>query len=194
LLEPVLDSLTYTLIGLAVKWALAFSVLAVVLLWERQPLASIGLRWPSWKWLLAALGFGIGLSLLVPLLTILVSAIIPPSETGTITETTSRFPPWLILVAVITAGFTEELLFRAYPLERLTALTSNVWLASALSLAAFVSLHLAAWSPAHVFGVVLPLGAILIGLYLWRRNLVFVAVTHIVIDLPLVLLALAPSA
>jgi membrane protease YdiL (CAAX protease family) len=36
----------------------------------------------------------------------------------------------------------------------------------------------------------LPLGATLTGLYLWRRNVLFVAITHIMIDLPLLLVAL----
>jgi uncharacterized protein len=190
LLRPALDDITYSLVGLSVKWALSLALLAVVLFWEQRPLASTGLRWPSWRWLLAALGLGLALSFLVPLLTLLVGQVVPPSPTGTIAEATSRFPAWLVLVAVITAGFTEELLFRAYPLERLSALTGNVWLAAALGLTAFVILHLPAWSPGHVIGVVLPLGAILTGLYLWQRNLIFVALTHVVIDLPLVFLAL----
>jgi uncharacterized protein len=190
LLRPGLDDITYSLLGLSVKWALSLALLAVVLFWERRPLASTGLRWLSWRWLSTALGLGVALSFLVPLLTLLVGQVVPPPPTGTIMEATNRFPAWLVLFAVITAGFTEELLFRAYPLERLSALTGNVWLAAALGLTAFVILHLPAWSPGHVIGVVLPLGAVLTGLYWWRRNLVFVAVTHMVIDLPLVFLAL----
>jgi membrane protease YdiL (CAAX protease family) len=50
----------------------------------------------------------------------------------------------------------------------------------------------------YVLAVVLPLGAVMTGLYLWRRNLVFVIITHFVfviithflLDLPIVLVAL----
>ena len=39
-------------------------------------------------------------------------------------------------------------------------------------------------------GAVLPLGAILTGLYMWRRNLLFVVIVHLLIGLPLILIAL----
>ena len=42
----------------------------------------------------------------------------------------------------------------------------------------------------HVLGVVLPLGAVMTGLYLWRRNLWFLIITHFLIDLPIILIAL----
>jgi hypothetical protein len=45
----------------------------------------------------------------------------------------------------------------------------------------------------HVVGVVLPLGAVITGLYLWRRNVV-VIIAHFLLDLPLVLVALGVSA
>ena len=38
--------------------------------------------------------------------------------------------------------------------------------------------------------MVLPLGAVMTGLYLWRRNVVFVMITHFLLDLPIVLVAL----
>jgi membrane protease YdiL (CAAX protease family) len=60
----------------------------------------------------------------------------------------------------------------------------------AITFTVFVLLHLGGWNLAHVFGVVLPLGAILTGLYLWRHNLPFVMLIHLVIDLPLFLIAI----
>ena len=59
-----------------------------------------------------------------------------------------------------------------------------------LSLAAFVALHLQGWNLGHVVGVVLPLGAVMTGIYLWRRNLMFMIITHSLLDLPIVLLTL----
>lgn len=63
----------------------------------------------------------------------------------------------LVALGVVTAAVTEEVLFRGYAIERLEALTGRRWLAGTISLVFFVSVHLAAWSPAHTFGVVLPL-------------------------------------
>ena len=42
----------------------------------------------------------------------------------------------------------------------------------------------------YVLGVVLPLGAVMTGLYLWRCNVLFVIITHFLLDLPIVLVAL----
>ena len=78
-------------------------------------------------------------------------------------------PAWLLLVMVLTASVTEELLFRSYPIERLARLTGKRWPGALLSLAAFVAFHLHGWNLGHVVGVVLPLGAVMTGLYLWRR-------------------------
>ena len=60
-----------------------------------------------------------------------------------------------------------------------------------VGLAVFTVIHAAGWNAAHVIGVVLPLGAILALLYLWRRQIWFVIIVHTVIDLPLVVMALA---
>ena len=99
-------------------------------------------------------------------------------------------PAWLVLAVVLTASVTEELLFRAYPIERLTRLTGARWPGALLSLAAFVAFHLHGWHLGHVLGVVLPLGAVMTGLYLWQRNVAFVIITHFLLDLPIVLVAL----
>ena len=109
---------------------------------------------------------------------------------GTVASVTTSGPAWLLLVVVLTASVTEELLFRAYPIECLTRLTGSRWPGAVLSLAAFGAFHLLGWNVGHVVGVVLPLGAVMTGLYLWRRNLVFVIMTHVVLNLPIVLIAL----
>jgi len=45
------------------------------------------------------------------------------------------------------------------------------------------------WSLAHVLGVVLPLGAALTSLYVWKRNLPFMVTVHFLVDAPLFVLA-----
>lgn len=54
----------------------------------------------------------------------------------------------------------------------------------------FVVAHLGSWSLAHIVGVVVPLGALMTWLYLWRRNLTVNIIAHAIIDAPLVVLAL----
>jgi membrane protease YdiL (CAAX protease family) len=80
-------------------------------------------------------------------------------------------------------------LYRAYVIQQLRELTGSAWIGATVSLFVFVAQHLATWNISHVLGVVLPLGLALTGLYLWRRNLAFVILIHLVIDLPLFLIA-----
>jgi len=189
-LQPRVDGATYALIGFGVLWLTTLGLVLLVRVGEGRPLSSIGLQRLSWRWVLVAIGLGIVLSLAVPLLTIMIGQVMPASESGTIDSMTAQYPAWLILVGVITAGVTEEILFRAYPLERLIALTRTPWLSAIISLVLFVLAHLQSWNLAHIVGVVLPLGAALTALYLWRRNLLFVILVHTLIDLPLVFLKL----
>ena len=97
-------------------------------------------------------------------------------------------PFWIILPAWITAAVAEEILFRSYPIKRLTMLTGNRWLAAGISLIVFTLLHLVGWDWIHVLTLVFPGAMMLTGLYLWRKSLWFVIVVHSVINLPLLFL------
>ena len=189
-LKPNVNEPVSTLIYFAVLWGLAFGMLFFTRSIEKLPLTTIGWKPLSWKWIFTAIGLGILLSLLVPVFTLLVNAVFPPSDTGTITQVASSFSWWILLLSVLTAGITEEILFRGYPLERLHEITGNKWISGVISLIFFVAIHATGWNIAHIIGVVIPLGIILTGLYFWQRNLLFVMIVHVVIDLPLVFIAL----
>jgi membrane protease YdiL (CAAX protease family) len=189
-LKPRVDEPLFTLINFGMLWALALGILFFTRKIEKLPLTTIGWKPLTWKWISIAVGLGILLSLLVPVLTLLVSNIFPPTDTGTIAEVTENFPWWILLLSVITAGITEEILFRGYPLERLLESTNNKWISACISLVFFVAIHAAGWNIAHIIGVVIPLGIALTGLYFWKRNLLFVMIVHVIIDLPLVFIAL----
>ena len=172
------------LTGMGLLWSLVGLVGLTVRRAERLPWSSLGLRRLDRRTALLAVGLGIVLMLLVPLLTIAAQAFLPVEvgAGGGIADAAAS-PWWLLLLGVVTAAVCEEVLFRAYPIERHGAL------GAALGLAAFVLVHAGGWNPAHVVGVVLPLGAALTCLYLGRRDLGFVIVVHAVVDLPLVVLA-----
>jgi uncharacterized protein len=179
-----------TLVSLGILWGLAIAVLGFTRTIEKRPMASIGWKPLDWQSALLAVGFGIVLSLLVPVLTLLASRIFPPSDVGTIAEVASDYPWWLLLLSVLTAGITEEILFRGYPLERLQEFTGSKWISGIISLIFFVAVHATGWNIAHIVGVVLPLGVILTILYFWKQNLKIVMIVHVVINLPLVFMAL----
>jgi uncharacterized protein len=190
IIQPNVAEPIFVLVGFVFFWGLALAMFGFTKAVENRPLETIGWKPLSWKSALMAVGLGILLSLAVPVLTLLVSMIFPPSDTGTITQVTSSFPWWMLLLGVVTAGITEEVLFRGYALERLHKITGNKWMSGLISLVFFVAVHATGWNTAHIVGVVLPLGIILTGLYFWQRNLLFVMIVHVVINLPLVFMAL----
>jgi membrane protease YdiL (CAAX protease family) len=188
-LEAFVAPVTLALFGQCLLWLLTLGVLAIAVYWERIPLSSLGVRSLTWQMVVVAIVLGMVLGVAIPLLEALASHIFASSQGGTIQSTSNSAPAWLLLIVILTASVTEEVLFRAYPLERSARLTGSMWPGAILSLAAFVAFHLQGWNIAHVLGAVLPLGAILTALYAWRRNLLFNIVVHFVIDLPIVLIA-----
>lgn len=178
-----------TILGLILIWLLVIILLAIVKWGEKRAFSSLGAKPITGKEILLAVGIGILLSLMVPILTLLVSQIIP-SDGGDIEAVVSNTSWWMMLAGILTAGITEEIIFRGYLIERIIELTKKNWVALSVSLIAFVLPHTMSWNLTHVIAVVLPLGLILSGMYLWKRNLLFNMIIHIVIDLPLFVMVL----
>lgn len=176
-------------LGLAVMWLLALTVILLARRFEHRPWGSLGVAPLSWRWVLAAIGIGIALSLLVPVLTLATAGLFPASGEGTIGSVATAFPWPVLLISVVTAAVTEEVLFRAYAMETLLRVFRSRVVAVVVPLVFFTATHANGWNPAHVIGVVIPLGLALSLLYLWRRNLLFVIIAHLVVDLPLVVIA-----
>ena len=190
ILQSPAGSSSAVLLSQSMLWLLTGTVIVVTRWWEHRPWSWIGVRRISWRAALLAAVLGVALGIAVPILTVATSRLLPLSKGGTVDTVAVSGPAWLVLAVVLTASVTEELLFRAYPIERLTRLTGARWPGALLSLATFVAFHLHGWHLGHVLGVVLPLGAVMTGLYLWRRNVLFVIITHFLLDLPIVLVAL----
>jgi len=169
---------------LATVWGTCLGLLALVLLWERRPWSSIGIVWGNY----AAWGIGVlvgGAILGTSVASIWTAgragkpAIPTDSEQGLMRVMAT--PLWFRSAVVLTAGITEEIMFRGYPIERLLEMTGKLWIAAALPLAVFVFAHLATWSLGHLVGVFFG-GAVLTGLYLWQRDLVACMIAHALID------------
>jgi membrane protease YdiL (CAAX protease family) len=96
---------------------------------------------------------------------------------------------WLVLYTAITAGVTEELIFRGYLLPRLNILLKNPFLAIAISTLIFGLAHIGYGT---VINVVVP---VIIGLalafYYWRFQNIKVAILfHALWDLMVILVAI----
>lgn len=164
----------------AADWTLTLALLALVLLWERLPLASIGFRRPTWRDLVWGLvGFVLG-ALVFALTTPLVQAL-GLGDTGMGIAQLARLSLPFRAVIVLTAGFTEEVLFRGYPIERLTAWTGRPLLGGTLAYIVFVLLHLPFWGVGATLQISL-WSLVVTGLYVWRRNLWPCILMHVLND------------
>ena len=94
----------------------------------------------------------------------------------------AKLPTWYLVLAIVIVATSEELLYRAYAIESLAAITGSYRFAGTLSLLAFGMAHvpLWGWGPALTTFVS---GAIATLFYIWRRDIVALIVSHIVTDM-----------
>lgn len=169
---------------LLTMWGCCLAILAWTLLAEQRPLASIGIAADNHvAWLIGA---ALGLTVLASSVLSVIQAskggkaALPADSEAGLTRLMTT-PAWARWAVVLTAGITEEILFRGYPIERLAELTGNLWLAALIPLTVFTLAHLSGWSLGHLVGVLFG-GGLLTGLYLWQRDLIACMIAHALID------------
>jgi membrane protease YdiL (CAAX protease family) len=94
----------------------------------------------------------------------------------------SGLPAWFLALDIVIVAASEEWLYRGYAIERLQALTGRPWLAGLISLAVFGMVHLPLWGPGVALSTLVS-GGVLTGLYLWRRDVLFLILAHVATDL-----------
>lgn len=176
------DSIGAVLVREGVWWGLAALVILWVLLVERRPLASIGLRRPGW----GTLGWGLAGAIALMASVMLCLAVILPalglSQNMTQTGAIASLPLWLMTATLVRAGVVEEILYRGYPIERIEEMTGSIWLAALIPGAVFILAHLASWGGAQL--IIVGCGTIIMtALYVWRRDLICVMIAHAATDL-----------
>jgi uncharacterized protein len=182
-------------VSLWVFWIAVVLALGIAHYGEGYPLATFGfrrsqktLRARLIEWILAVSAALVVAMILIPTSQYLRSLL--TDEPPAALDMTAILPVWVMIPAWITGSFTEELLFRSYPIERLTQMTGRPWLAAVITLLAFALLHLFTWDWIHVLTLGLPASILLTLLYLWRRSLAFVVIVHAVLLAPLLILPL----
>ncbi len=187
--KPNVEWQLENIIGLVFLWVITILLLFHVRFFEKRKFSSIGLKSMGIKKISLAIGVGILCSLLIPLFYYGMMFLFDTSVENSIDDL-SQQSPIFILASIITAAITEEVLFRAYPLERLYELTGSNWIGIVVSLGAFLLLHSQSWNLLHILGVVIPLGLLITIIYLKTRSLLFVIIVHLVIDFPLFITSL----
>ena len=183
-------------IGFLVFWGLVAAVLGIVVFIERKPLASIGLGRFTWGSLLWGLGVGIAAILLYPACAALAKVLNLPDQSASTTALASvaALPLAVRLLSLLTAGVTEEILFRGYPIRKLRDLTGSRIVAVVIPWAVFTVLHTPSWGLSHLLFVGAT-AALFTVVFLWRGDLWTNIIAHLVTDtVPLILLPLLPHA
>jgi membrane protease YdiL (CAAX protease family) len=93
-------------------------------------------------------------------------------------ERLAALPLWFRVFLALTGGAIEEILYRGYAIERLSAITGRRWLGATLALAAFTVAHVPAWGAGFAFTADLAAGTVLTLSYLWKRDLFANVLAH----------------
>ena len=170
----------------AVDWLFCLVLMGIVLYWERRPLSSLGFKPLTSQNLAAGLGLGgfamVGLVLWKFAVEPLLPELNPQTRGGSGSgELPGHFFYWYAPLALVTASFCEEVIYRGYAMERLLLVFKRPWVAVLLSHIAFVLYHLKdGIENVLCFSVLLLLFPLY---YLRYRDLTMVIVGHAFIDL-----------
>jgi membrane protease YdiL (CAAX protease family) len=165
----------------AVFWALTALLLGYILLLERRSLASVGWRRPSWRSL--ALGAAAAATMVggMVFIYLVVYPALGLSSDEEALSAVQALPSWFRIILILRAAVFEELFYRGFVIERLSAISGSRSLAATVSCVAFTLAHLDYWGWAHLmvagFG-----GVILTALYMARRDLACNMVAHFATD------------
>ena len=174
------DSLDYAYLREGLLWGLTVLVLLVLTVGERQNLGTIGFKHIRWSTLLWAV-IGLVLAYLsYPLGILLLKSLGATQPTG-MAQKLLALPLWLLALTILRAGVCEEILFRGYGIERLTALTGSRVIGAVVPGLVFMAGHIEGYGPVYAL-FLLPITVVLTVLYLFRRDLWTNIFAHLLID------------
>jgi len=163
------------------KWGRVGLVAALVMYWEARPLSSIGLHPPQWRDFLHGIGTLAVLLVLNSLLQSALSAAGIGMQAGEVIQNMSSMSLLVNAAVALTAGITEEILYRGVAIERLEELTGSVTVAAILPALVFVGVHIPVWGWGTGL-VQLGYVAVFTGGYLYTRRLAPLIIAHVLLD------------
>lgn len=166
------------LVGIGLKWFIVFVLALIAFGIQRYKPSDLGLRKLLWRDALA--GFAGFIAALF--LTGIVSRLVTMPTTLTQLQKITALPLLLRIAVVCTAAVCEEFIFRGFAIEELASLVRRRWLAGVLSLILFTVSHVSVYGLSAALLIPCISGAILTGLYLWRKNLPSCILMHLLLD------------
>lgn len=164
------ERMSTRLLGQLALWSIGAAILAIVLLWERQPLASLWLRPFGWRTLALGVAFAaLQIYVAYPMrMKLLQLSGLPGFAAGA--EAVLALPLWFRIFAVIGAGVVEETVFHGFALTRLGALLGSPWAAALVVVPVFAFVHYPLWGPGAVLTFVVS-GTVSVALFILTRDL-----------------------
>ncbi|MEQ1761173.1 MAG: CPBP family intramembrane glutamic endopeptidase [Vicinamibacterales bacterium] len=158
--------------------ALAAVVVLVVRRGERLPLSSIGARRPDARTGVLAVGIVLVAYYALPLLTTPLLELLGFGGFEAGLDVLRRQPRWWRICVALTSGPVEELLYRGYAVDRLAGLTGRSSVGGVIAAIVFGLAHAPFWGLGPALAANLPFGLLMVGAYVWRRDLVANAAAH----------------
>ena len=164
-------------------WLLLAMVLFYALRVEKLPAATIGLQGSDWKGtILRGLAAGFFLTLVAGAAVYVAKTFFHLETNNHLVAMLAGMPIWMIVMLSLRAGFTEEIIFRGYLLNRLGKLSGSHWFGVVGSVALFTLMHFGGWQAAQLLLVAIA-GILFTALYLWKRNVMICVIAHTLVDL-----------
>lgn len=169
---PPKAALEIRLVHEALWWAAVAALSAYVAWGEKLAFSSLGLRrMDAREWILA-LGAGLAVAALFAVVYLSLFPVLLLSLSLSHVDNVMQMPWWYRALFVARVAVTQELMFRAYAIERL-----GRWTGAAISLALAIAATWSGWAPVESLATATGAAA-LTALYLWRRNLGVNMVAH----------------
>jgi membrane protease YdiL (CAAX protease family) len=166
------------IVAICVQWLIAFILAVIAFTIQRRGRAEFGIRGLGWRDVLASFAGVVTAFVLSGVAGRLVTM---PSSLSNL-QKMAAVPLGLRIALVLTAAICEEFIYRGFGIEELAYLTGRRWLAGLLSLTLFTASHAGLYGLSVALIIPGLVGAVLTGLYLWRRNLVSCMLMHAVMD------------
>ena len=181
-LVPRIGEIGARVVTEAAIWTYGGVVLAIALLWEARTLASIGLRRFRFASLAFAVAGAVAMAGAGALAAYVVYGLLHRAQhsNAQAAALVNGSVAYALCIAV-RAGVIEEILFRGLAIEQLTVLTGSRWVSAFLATAVFVVIHALHFDWVQLVPIA-AVSVVLVGLYLWRRDLWANILAHIMVD------------
>jgi membrane protease YdiL (CAAX protease family) len=166
--------------GLIFQWVIILILFLIIFFWENNSFSSIGIKKIEKKDLIW--GFFVFIIQIITLFTSekLVNYLNLTSQ-GIETTNILMLPTLTIIFLIITAGITEEIIFRGYLIERLNLLSNSLIMSAIVSYVLFILFHIPFWGIGGAIQISIWAIPITV-LYIRRRNLTTCIIIHLIYD------------